>query len=342
MGYDKALAKNGGVEAVEAAIKLMLKRFYTKHPKVMKGAAKIVVCTGNFHGRTITVVNASSKEHYKRNFISNPGMYISIPYNNADALEDVLNSTPHVAGFLVEPIQGEGGVRVPDQGYLMRCFDICKKRDVVFCADEIQTGLGRTGTMLASTHDGVRPDIVIMGKALGLGRSAVSMVFADNEYMCFEPGEDGSTYGGCPEAMVKAMTAFRILLDEYLCSNAEMIGKLLLRYLKESLLRGDTKKLVKEIRGKGLMVGVELSDAVTADAVVKALLTHGVVTMDANNTIRFTPPLTIDIWECRALVKRTKLAFQSLVRPSVSKKRIKPLAVRANLAAMTAGRIAPK
>ena len=222
-GYDKVLPMNTGAEADETALKLCRKWAYMKKG-IPEGQAKIIVCNGNFHGRTITIVSLSNDpDSYEGYGPFTPG-FIKIPYNDIPALEKELQD-PNVAGFLVEPIQGEAGVFVPDAGYLKKAFDLCKAHNVLFMADEVQTGIARTGKVLACDHEGVRPDVLILGKALGGGVMPVSCVLADDEVMlCIRPGEHGSTFGGNPIAAKVSIAALEVVRDEKLAENAEKLG----------------------------------------------------------------------------------------------------------------------
>ena len=232
-GYNKVLPMNSGAEAVETALKLCRKWGY-EQKGITENDAKIIVCEGNFHGRTITIISASTDPDSRKNFGPYTPGIITIPYNDSDALKKVLNDDTNIAGFLVEPIQGEAGVVVPDEGYLKKCFELCKQHNVLFIADEIQTGLGRTGKRLACDHENVRPDILILGKALSGGTIPVSAVLADDRIMlCIKPGEHGSTYGGSPLASKVAIAALKVLEDEKMYDNAEQLGKLFLSQLKE-------------------------------------------------------------------------------------------------------------
>ncbi|MBA2501096.1 MAG: ornithine--oxo-acid transaminase [Chitinophagaceae bacterium] len=288
--YDKVLTMNSGVEAVETAIKLC-RRWAYRVKKVQENEAVIIVCKNNFHGRTTTVISFSNDESSRNDFGPyTPGFHM-IEYNNLQALEEVL-LLPNVAGFLVEPIQGEAGVVVPDDGYLSKAFDLCKKANVLFMADEIQTGLCRTGKMLACDHEDVHPDILILGKALSGGTMPVSAVLANNEIMLtIKPGDHGSTYGGNPLACKVAMVSLQVLLDENMAENAEAMG---------NLFRNELEKInspyLKTIRGKGLLNAIEInhhnSNAAwefclrLKDSGLIAKPTHG-------DKIRFAPPLII-------------------------------------------------
>jgi len=253
-GYDKVLPMNTGVEAVETAIKITRKWGY-EVKGIPDGMAKIVVCAGNFHGRTSTVISFSSDPSARTHFGPYMPGFITIPYNDAAALEEALQDKT-VAGFLVEPIQGEAGVVVPDEGYLANCKSLCEQHRVLFMADEIQTGLARTGKLLACDHEGVRPDVLILGKALSGGMLPISAVLTDNEVMdCIHPGEHGSTFGGNPLACVVAMEALSVLRDESLAKRANELGE---------IFRGEIRALnhpmISIVRGKGLLNAIVIND----------------------------------------------------------------------------------
>jgi ornithine--oxo-acid transaminase len=306
-GYDKVLPMNTGVEAVETAIKLARHWGY-----LIKGIrdqqAKIIVCQGNFHGRTSTVISFSSDPSAKDNFGPYMPGFIQIPYNDLEALQTALQDET-IAGFLVEPIQGEAGVVVPDEGYLSKAFQLCQEANVLFMADEIQTGLGRTGKMLACDHENVRPDVLILGKALSGGTLPVSAVLADDEIMLtIKPGEHGSTYGGNPLACKVAIAALEVLKDENLAHNAAQLGDYFTRELKNLAATP-----IKVIRGKGLLNAVviehENKDAawdLCLDLKENGLLakpTHG-------DKIRLAPPLVItkeQIDECVQIIQKSLL-----------------------------------
>ena len=252
--YDKVLPMNTGVEAVETAIKITRKWGY-EVKGIPDGQAKIVVCAGNFHGRTSTVISFSSDPTARTHFGPYMPGFITIPYNDAAALKEALQDDT-VAGFLVEPIQGEAGVVVPDEGYLSKCKSLCEQQRVLFMADEIQTGLGRTGKMLACDHEGVRPDVLILGKALSGGLLPISAVLADKEVMdCIHPGEHGSTFGGNPLACVVAMEALKVLREERLAERAAELGELF-----RSELRAMNHPLISLVRGKGLLNAIVIND----------------------------------------------------------------------------------
>jgi len=308
--FDKALATNGGAEGVETAIKLMRKWGFAKR-KGQVGPPVIIACDGNFHGRTTTIVSFSSNDGYRAPFGPLTPGFILIPYGDSKTLERALRENTDVVGFLVEPIQGEGGVQIPPSGYLRECYALCKKHNVIFCADEIQTGLGRAGSLLACHHDGVVPDVVILGKSLGGGRIPTAAVFAKKEFMVFEPGEHGSTYGGNSLAMSIARRVLDIIARDKLCERSAEMGDFLLKKLKRGLLRGSAKTLVKDVRGRGLMLGIELVSEEDAGDVINALLAEGVMTKDAHRVIRITPPLIIEKEECTELALRIIRAFRT-------------------------------
>ncbi len=290
-GYDKMLPMNSGAEADETALKLIRKWAY-KVKGVPKGEAKIIVCNGNFHGRTITIISMSSDpEAYNDYGPYTPG-FVNIPYNDLKALEKALED-PNVAGFLVEPIQAEAGVYVPEDGFLRKAFELCRKHHVLFAADEVQTGLARTGRMLACDHEEVRPDILILGKAISGGMLPVSCVLADDEIMlCIKPGEHGSTYGGNPIAAKVAIAALNVIQKEKLAENAEKMGKIFRKRLKSI-----DSDLIEIVRGKGLLNAVVINPAngITAWDVCIALKNNGLLAKPTHeHIIRFTPPLIIN------------------------------------------------
>lgn len=285
-GYDKGLLMNTGAEAVETAIKAA-RRWGYRAKKVPEDKARIVVCDGNFHGRTTTIVGFSTDPTCRDGFGPfTPGFDI-IPYNSADALERTIDA--NTVAFLVEPIQGEAGVFVPSDGYLKRCAEICKANNVLLIADEIQTGLGRTGRLFCSDWDGVRPDIICMGKALGGGVYPVSGIVADDPIMAaaFEPGNHGSTFGGNPLACAVASTSLDVIVDEHLPKRAAELG---------DFFRGELAKIrhkrIKEIRGRGLLTGLELHEPARPFSL--ELMDKGILAKDTHGTtIRFAPPLVI-------------------------------------------------
>ena len=292
-GYDKVLPMNTGAEGVETALKLCRKWGYEKK-RIPENEAKIIVCEGNFHGRTITIISASSDPDAKNNFGPYTPGIISVQYNNYWELEKAISSDNNIAGFLIEPIQGEGGVVVPDNGYLKRCYELCKKNNILFIADEIQTGLGRTGKRLACDHENVRPDILILGKALSGGLYPISAVLADNEIMlCIQPGEHGSTYGGNPLACKIAIAALTVLEKEKMYTNAAKLEKVFLPGLKSIQKRSN---LITEVRGKGLFAAIIIEEDEEKNAwnFCLALKEKGLLAKPTHgNIIRFAPPLCI-------------------------------------------------
>lgn len=289
-GYDKMLPMNSGAEADETALKLIRKWAY-KVKGVPKGEAKIIVCNGNFHGRTITIISMSSDPDAYNDYGPYTPGFINIPYNDVKALKRALED-PNVAGFLVEPIQAEAGVYVPEDGFLHKAFDLCKENNVLFVADEVQTGLARTGKMLACDHEDVRPDILILGKAISGGMFPVSCVLADDEIMLtIKPGEHGSTYGGNPIAAKVAIAAMEVIREENLADNAERLGKIFRKKLKSI-----DSKLIEIVRGKGLLNAVVIKpvNGKSAWDVCVALKNNGLLAKPTHeHIIRFTPPLVI-------------------------------------------------
>jgi ornithine--oxo-acid transaminase len=288
--YDKVLPMNTGVEAVETAIKITRKWGY-EVKGIPDGQAKIVVCAGNFHGRTSTVISFSSDPTARTHFGPYMPGFITIPYNDAAALEEALQDDT-VAGFLVEPIQGEAGVVVPEDGYLAKCKSLCEQHRVLFMADEIQTGLARTGKMLACDHEGVRPDVLILGKALSGGLLPISAVLTDNEVMdCIHPGEHGSTFGGNPLACAVAMEALKVIQEEGLMENAANLGELL-----RAGIRSLNSPMISLVRGKGLLNAIVINDP-NPDAAWDLCLrmkNNGLLAKPTHgDKIRFAPPLVI-------------------------------------------------
>jgi ornithine--oxo-acid transaminase len=288
-GYDMALPMNSGAEAVETAVKLARKWAY-----VVKGVpryqAEVITCQGNFHGRTISMVSTSTEPFYRKDFGPFTPGFITVPYGDADALAQAI--TPNTAAVLVEPIQGEAGVIVPPEGYLQALRELCDREQVLLVADEIQTGLGRTGRRFACDYEQVRPDIMVLGKALSGGFYPVSAALADRELMSlFQPGEHGSTFGGNPLAAAIGRAALRVLQEEKLAENAARVGEYLLEQLAEI-----PSKYVREVRGKGLLIGVELHpQAGGARRFCEALQAHGILAKETHqHVIRFAPPLVID------------------------------------------------
>ena len=306
-GYEKILPMNTGAEGDETALKLCRKWAYKKKG-IPENKAKIIVCEGNFHGRTITVISMSTDPDSYGDFGPFTPGFVKIPYNDIEALKKEIKD-PNVAGFLVEPIQGEAGVYVPDDGYIKAAYDICKQHNVLFIADEVQTGLARTGKLLACDHENVRPDILILGKALSGGVYPVSAVLADDEIMlCIKPGEHGSTFGGNPIAAKVGIAALEVIKEEKLAENAEKMGK---------IFRDEMNKLQKEfemvelVRGKGLLNAVVIrpTKGKTAWDVCLAMKENGLLAKPTHeHIIRFAPPLVINevqLKETIDIIKKT-------------------------------------
>ncbi len=306
-GYSRMLPMNSGAEAVETAVKAARKWGY-KVKGVADGEAEILVFSGNFHGRTTTIVSFSDDPQYRDGFGPfTPGFRI-LPYGDLEAVRRAM--TPNVVAVLVEPIQGESGIVVPPDGFLKGIEDECRKHRALFVVDEIQSGLGRTGKLFAFEHDGVRPDIVIVGKALGGGFYPVSAILADDEVMgVFHPGDHGSTFGGNPLAAAVAQEALAVLVDEKLIENSERLGAYFLQRL-----RGIRGPHVKEIRGKGLWIGLELRpEAGGARRFCEALMAKGLLCKETHvNTIRFAPPLVISREELDWACERIEETFREL------------------------------
>jgi ornithine--oxo-acid transaminase len=308
-GYDKILPMNSGAEGDETALKLIRKWGY-KVKGIPENKARIIVCDGNFHGRTITIVSMSSDpDSYGDYGPFTPG-FVKIPYNDLKALEKEL-SHPHTAGFLVEPIQAEAGVYVPEDNYMRKAAMLCKEYRVLLAADEVQTGLGRTGRMLACDHEGVRPDLLILGKAASGGMYPVSCVLADDYIMLtIKPGEHGSTYGGNPLAARVSLAAMNVLLDEHLAENAEKIGKIF-----RDEMSAFNSPLIEQVRGKGLLNAIQIKpvNGKYAWDLCLAMKENGILAKPTHeHTIRFTPPLTItedQMQEAISLIQKTMKEF---------------------------------
>ena len=308
-GYDKVLPMNTGAEADETALKLCRKWAYLKKG-IKDGMAKIIVCDGNFHGRTITIVSMSADPEAYRDYGPYTPGFVKIPYNDIPALERVLED-PDVAGFLVEPIQGEAGVYVPDEGYLRRACDLCHAHNVLFMADEVQTGIGRTGRMLACDHEGVRPDILILGKALGGGVVPISAVLADDEIMLtIKPGEHGSTFGGNPVACRASMAALEVVREERLTENAEAMGRIF-----RDRMRSIGSDMIAEVRGKGLLNAVVIRPKNGREAwdVCLRMRDNGLLAKPTHDhIIRFAPPLIIseeELLDACGIIERSIRSF---------------------------------
>ena len=288
-GYQKALPMNTGAEAVETAIKAV-RRWGYRVKGVPSDAAEIIVCHNNFHGRTTTVISFSTEEAYKADFGPLTPGFVAIPYGDSAALEAAI--TPNTVAFLMEPLQGEGGVIIPPDGYLKAVADICAANNVLLVADEIQTGLGRTGKMFCCDWENVRPDVMILGKALGGGVYPVSVMLSDAEVMdVFLPGDHGSTFGGNPLGAAVGMAALQVIVDEQLPQRAQELGSWWLGELKQI-----ASPHVKETRGKGLMIGVEIkAESGTARPYCEALQKRGILAKETHEqVVRFAPPLTVE------------------------------------------------
>ena len=311
-GYDKVLFMNTGVEAGESAIKLARKWAY-EIKGIPANQAEIIVAEGNFWGRTIAAISSSTDPSSFTNFGPFTPGFTKIPYENLEALEKAL-ANPNVAAFMVEPIQGEAGVLIPFAGYLKAAYDLCRKHRVLFIADEIQTGLGRTGAWLACQHEGVQPDILLLGKALSGGFMPVSAVLASNEVMLtLKPGEHGSTFGGNPLACALSGTALSIIDDEHLVENATARGIQLLGFLKSL---AEKTSLIREVRGKGLLCAIEINtdeESPLAYEICLQLMQQGLLMKPTHgNKIRLAPPLTITQDQMAEACKRIEKVFLSI------------------------------
>jgi ornithine--oxo-acid transaminase len=313
-GFDKVLPMNTGAEAVETALKLCRKWAY-EVKGIHENLAQIIVCENNFHGRTTTIISFSNDESARKNFGPFTDGFIKIEYDNLEALERVLDSSKNIAGFLVEPIQGEAGVYVPSEGYLAKAKALCEKHNVLFIADEVQTGIARTGKLLAVHHENVQPDILILGKAISGGVYPVSAVLANNEIMnVIKPGQHGSTFGGNPVAAAVAIAALEVVRDEKLAENAERLGIILRQGLNEIAERNN---LITLVRGKGLLNAIVINCGEDSDLAWEICLkfrdngllakpTHG-------NKIRLAPPLVMtetQIHECLEIIEKSLNEFR--------------------------------
>jgi ornithine--oxo-acid transaminase len=306
-GYDKVLPMNTGAEADETALKLCRKWAYLKKG-IKENQAKIIVCEGNFHGRTITIVSMSTDPDARKDYGPFTPGFITIPYNDLNALGKALED-PNVAGFLVEPIQGEAGVFVPDDGYIKKAYDMCKAKNVLFIADEVQTGIARTGKLLACDHEGVKPDILILGKALSGGVFPVSVALADDDIMlCIKPGEHGSTFGGNPLAGKVAIAALEVVREEKLAEKAEKLGEIF-----RAEFRSIKSDMIALVRGKGLLNAVVIrpKGGKTAWDVCVAMKENGVLAKPTHgDIIRFAPPLVITEDQLRQAMDKIKATFR--------------------------------
>lgn len=314
-GFDKVLPMNSGAEAVETAVKLARKWSY-EVKGISENAAKIIVCENNFHGRTTTIVSFSNDPEANENYGPFTPGFIKIPYNDLNALEETLkNDAPNIAAFLAEPIQGEAGVFVPDEGFLKGASELCKKYNVLFIADEVQTGIARTGKLIACHHENVQPDILILGKALSGGMYPVSAVLANNEIMnVIKPGQHGSTFGGNPIACAVAIAALDVVEEEKLSERAEKLGQLFRSEIEKLIEKTD---LITKVRGKGLLNAILINDtpeSSTAWNLCVALKENGLLAKPTHgNIIRLAPPLVIteeQLLDCVKIIEKTILEFK--------------------------------
>ena len=313
-GFDKLLPMNTGAEAVETALKLCRKWAY-EVKGIEENEAEIIVCENNFHGRTTTIISFSNDPVARKNFGPYTDGFIKIEYDNLEALENTLKSNPNVAGFLVEPIQGEAGVYVPSEGYLTKANELCKAYNVLFIADEVQTGIARTGQLLAVDHENVKPDVLILGKALSGGAYPVSAVLAnDNVMNVIKPGNHGSTFGGNPIAAAVAMAALEVVKDEALAENAERLGQLFRSELAKFI---ETSSIATLVRGKGLLNAVLINDTEDSDTawnICMRLRDNGLLAKPTHgNIIRFAPPLIMtedQLLDCVSIIIKTLKEFE--------------------------------
>ena len=303
-GFERALPMNTGAEAVETAIKLA-RRWGYEVKGIPENAAEIIVFSNNFHGRTTSIISASTEPSYRKNFGPFTPGFVPVPYGDADELERAINE--NTCAILIEPIQGEGGVIVPPEGYLKRAWALCKEHDVLFIDDEIQTGFGRTGELFAVDHENIKPDILVVGKALGGGYYPVSAALANGALMdLFGPGDHGSTFGGNPLGSAVAEAALGVIVDERLASRARYAGAKIMQGL-----RAVHSPLVKEVRGRGLLIGIELT--IPAKKLSHALLDRGIVAKDTHERVlRLAPPLVIDDEAIALLLEQYEAALTAM------------------------------
>ena len=314
-GFDKVLPINTGAEAVETALKVCRKWAY-EVKGIDTNKAKIIVCENNFHGRTTTIISFSNDPVARKNFGPYTEGFMKIEYNNLQALENALESSSDIAGFLVEPIQGEAGVYVPSEGYLANAKALCEKYNVLFIADEVQTGIARTGRMLAVDHENVKPDILVLGKALSGGIYPVSAVLANNEIMnVIRPGNHGSTYGGNPVAAAVAIAALEVVKEEKLTENAEFLGKIFRTEMNKYI---EQSNIVKLVRGKGLLNAIVINDDEDSDTawnICLKLRDNGLLAKPTHgNIIRFAPPLVMteeQLLDCVSIIIKTLKEFEN-------------------------------
>lgn len=313
-GFDKVLPMNTGAEAVETALKLCRKWAYEKKG-IPENEAQIIVCDGNFHGRTTTIISFSNDENARKNFGPYTAGFIKIAYDDLDALEKAITSSKNIAGFLVEPIQGEAGVYVPSEGYLAKAKSLCEDHNVLFIADEVQTGIARTGKLLAVHHENVQPDILVLGKAISGGVYPVSAVLANDAIMnVIKPGQHGSTFGGNPVAAAVAIAALEVVTDEKLAENAERLGKIFRSELAKYI---ETSSIATLVRGKGLLNAVVINDTEESDTawnICMKLAENGLLAKPTHgNIIRFAPPLVMteeQLLDCVAIIINTLKQFE--------------------------------
>ncbi|MCL9804537.1 ornithine--oxo-acid transaminase [Flavobacterium amniphilum] len=313
-GFDKVLPMNTGAEAVETALKLCRKWAYEKKG-INENEAQIIVCENNFHGRTTTIISFSNDENARKNFGPYTAGFIKIAYDDLEALEKVITSSPNIAGFLVEPIQGEAGVYVPSEGYLAKAKALCEKHNVLFIADEVQTGIARTGKLLAVQHENVQPDILILGKALSGGAYPVSAVLANDPVMnVIKPGQHGSTFGGNPVAAAVAIAALNVVTDENLAENAERLGKIFRSEIGKYI---ETSSIATLVRGKGLLNAIVINDTEESDTawnICMKLAENGLLAKPTHgNIIRFAPPLVMNdeqLNDCISIIISTLKSFE--------------------------------
>jgi ornithine--oxo-acid transaminase len=313
-GFDKVLPMNTGAEAVETALKIARKWAYEKKG-IQENQAQIIVCEGNFHGRTTTIISFSNDENARKNFGPYTEGFIRIPYNDIEALEKALQSSNNIAGFLVEPIQGEAGVYVPNDGYLSKAKALCEDNNVLFIADEVQTGIARTGKLLAVHHENVQPDVLILGKAVSGGVYPVSAVLANDAIMnVIKPGQHGSTFGGNPVAAAVAIAALEVVKDENLAENSERLGKIFREKIGEFVA---TSNIATLVRGKGLLNAIVINDTEESDTawnICMKLAENGLLAKPTHgNIIRFAPPLVMteeQLLDCVSIIITTLKQFE--------------------------------
>ncbi|MGV3696890.1 ornithine--oxo-acid transaminase [Flavobacterium sp.] len=313
-GFDKVLPMNTGAEAVETALKLCRKWAYEKKG-INENEAQIIVCDGNFHGRTTTIISFSNDQNARKNFGPYTAGFLKIAYDDIDALEKAITSSKNIAGFLVEPIQGEAGVYVPSEGYLAKAKALCEAHNVLFIADEVQTGIARTGKLLAVNHENVQPDILILGKAISGGAYPVSAVLADDNIMnVIKPGQHGSTFGGNPVAAVVAIAALEVVKEEKLAENAARLGEIFRSELGKYV---ETSNIATLVRGKGLLNAVVINDTEESDTawnICMKLAENGLLAKPTHgNIIRFAPPLVMNeeqLLDCVGIIIKTLRQFE--------------------------------